>query len=403
MKRWIMISVFCITLGFTSGCQTVQSEETAVSVGTETGLATEEQSKEPKIAEPETSEEEKQEVTLCMVGDILLHDAVSESGLQEDGSYRYDALFSHVKEKVEQADIAMVNQEVILGGTELGLSGYPAFNGAYEVGDALADAGFDVILHATNHALDKGKKGITNCLNFWENAHPEIGVLGINGSQKEQDTVYICEKNGIQIAILNYTYGTNGIALPEDMPFAVNLLEEEKVAADMKKAKEQADFVIVCPHWGTEYNHGIDEQQEKWTELFAEAGADLVIGTHPHVIEPVEQIAAGDGESMLVYYSLGNFINSTSGTGPGTSDRMLGAMAEVTIEKDESGKTEIVSYDALPLITHLEFHTNGITTYFMEDYTKKLADKNEIRRQDEAFSLEYCQNLWKQVMQDINE
>lgn len=187
-----------------------------------------------------------------MVGDVLLHTKVQESGLQTDGTYNYDYLFSQVKEEIQAADISIVNQEVILGGAELGLSGYPSFNGAYEVGDALVTAGFDVVLHGTNHALDQGVTGILNCLNFWETYYPQIGVLGINASSQQQDEIYIIE-NQIKIAILNYTFSTNGIDFPSDMPYAVNLMNEEKMAEDIEKAEEMADFTIVCPHWGTEY------------------------------------------------------------------------------------------------------------------------------------------------------
>ena len=261
------------------------------------------------------------EITLVMVGDILLHTPVAESGKKEDGSYDFGAVFSEMREEISSADLALVNQEVILGGEELGVSGYPAFNAPYELGDALVEAGFDVVLHATNHALDKGKKGIVNCLAFWQKEYPDIAVLGIHGSEAEQEEIYVYEQDGIRLAILNYTYGTNGIALPQDMPYAVDLLERERVKADLQRAQEVADFVVVCPHWGTEYVLEETAEQEQWAAFFADNGADLILGTHPHVIEPVEWEGAA-----LVYYSLGNFVNWTSGTGEGVANRMVGGM-----------------------------------------------------------------------------
>jgi len=162
--------------------------------------------------------DEPAQVDIVMVGDILLHTRVNESGLMEDGTYNYDHMFAQVKEDITAADLALVNQEVILGGTELKLSGYPNFNGAFEVGDSLVDAGFDVVLHATNHALDKGKKGLLRCLEFWDTTYPEIGVVGIHDTAEDAEEIYVKEIEGIRIAILNYTYGTNGIALPSDMP-----------------------------------------------------------------------------------------------------------------------------------------------------------------------------------------
>ena len=339
-----------------------------------------------------------QTVTICMTGDMLLHDRVLDSGQKSDNSYCYDSIFLHTADQIREADIAIVNEEVILGGTKLGLSGYPAFNGPFEAGDALVLAGFDVVCHGTNHALDKGTKGIESCLNFWNTSYPQIAVLGIHNSQKSYDDIYIREEKGIRIAILNYTYGTNGIEIPSSMPYAVDLLEKKKVVSDLKRAQREADFVIVCPHWGTEYLHGISAEQEKWTDVFAENGADLVLGTHPHVIEPVEMVKRPDGGYMLVYYSLGNFVNATSGTGKGTADRMLGAMAQITLKCKPDGAIQIADYDAMPLICHIAEGYGKITVYPMDEYTEKLAQENEIRKQDQTFSLGYCQNLWTEVM-----
>jgi len=346
------------------------------------------------------------EITIIMVGDILLHTTVNESGKMEDGTYNYKHLFQNVREDIEDADLAIANQEVILGGVEMGLSGYPAFNGAFEVGDALCDAGFDVILHATNHALDQGKKGLLNCLDYWEKSHPEMSVLGIYESAEEQENdVFLYEKYGIKIAILNYTYGTNGIAMPSDMPFAVNLLDQDQIQKDVMKAKEKADFVIVCPHWGTEYNLGISKQQEEYAKLFADLGVDLVIGTHPHVIEPIKWVESTvpkdatqeNPHKMLVYYSVGNFINATSRTGDGVAAQAVGVMAKVTISKDETGEAVISQYEAIPLVTQMLTGPGLITTYKLSDYTEELAEGNEMVLHDSAFSYQYCKKLYNDI------
>lgn len=343
------------------------------------------------------------EINLVMVGDMLMHERVVASGLQEDGSYNFDHLFMHVQEKIEGADLALVNQETILGGTELGLSGYPCFNSPYELGVAEADAGFDVILHGTNHTLDKGKRGVLNCINFWEETYPEIAWLGMNDSQQMQDEeIYIYEQNGIKIAILNYTYGTNGIATPADMPYLVNYMEEEKVIADIQKAEELADFTVVCPHWGNEYYLGVASNQKTWTKIFLEQGVDLVLGTHPHVIEPVEWVFDEAGHEMLVYYSLGNFVNGTSGTGAGVMNRCVGALADVTIGRDDSGKVVVLEYDAIPLVCHIA-EGEEYTVWYLEEYTEELAKENLICSQDGDFSLENCKALVEQVWGEWQE
>lgn len=349
----------------------------------------------------EDEQPEPKEVSLVMVGDILLHKAVSDSGLQSDGTYNYDHFFVHVKDDIEAADIALVNQEVILGGLELGISGYPTFNGVYEVGDALVSAGFDVILHATNHALDKGTTGLNNCMNFWKENYPDITYTGINQSQEEQDEITVYEANGIRFAILNYTYGTNGIPMPADMPYAVNLLDEDKIRDDVEKARQQADFIIVCPHWGTEYVLDATDEQKQWCNLFLDLGVDLVLGTHPHVIEPVEWYEREDGHRMLVYYSLGNYINSTSSTERNVGWRYVGAMAKVTITDDGNGNISISDYGVEPLVTQKETGTGGITTYKLSDYTDELAAKNMAKKHQPDFSLQYCKDLCSQVFGDL--
>lgn len=346
--------------------------------------------------------EENSSIEIVMIGDMLMHERVMESGKTEDGTYNFDHLFANVKSTIENADLALVNQETILGGSELSLSGYPNFNSPYELGDALVTAGFDVILHATNHTLDKGKTGVMNCMNFWDTNYPDIAYLGINHTQEEQDSdIYIYEQSGIKIAILNYTYGTNGIQPPSDMPFLVNYLEKEKVIMDLKYAEENADFTIVCPHWGSEYILTATDSQKYWAEIFMENGADLVIGTHPHVIEPIELLTDENGNEMLVYYSIGNFVNGTSGVGQGITNRIVGGIADVTISRDESGEVVINNYDIIPIVCHIAEKTD-YTVYYLSDYTDELAKENQIISQDPDFSLESCNNLVHTVWYDFS-
>lgn len=355
----------------------------------------------PETLQPQTPEETSApEIRLVMVGDILLHTPLAESGKKPEGGYDFSAVFVNLKEEIQGADVALVNQEVIIGGEELGISGYPSFNAPFELGDALMDVGFDVVLHATNHALDKRKQGILNCLAFWRENYPDTAVLGIHDSEESQQKIYVYEQQGIRIAVLNYTYGTNGVKLPEDMPYAVDLLEKDRVAADLERACELADFVVVCPHWGKEYALEQAGVQKDWAEFLAENGADLILGTHPHVIEPIELISSENGNQALVYYSLGNFVNWTSGTGAGVSNRMVGGMAQVTIGLDEDGEAVVTEYGVLPLVCHLEKGFGGVTVYPLSEYTEELAARNEIREQDDSFSLEYCQELAERIFGD---
>ena len=414
MKKYGLIKLYTLMICMVfmlSGCkkEEVSNPTTTVNHATTSPMTATTQSGTTSTTEVETTTQAETttmpyvepEIDIIMVGDVLLHDNVQNSGLLLDGTYNYDHLFANVKEYVQTVDLALVNQEVILGGKELGLYGYPNFNGAFEVGDALHNAGFNVILHATNHTLDRGKDALVNCINFWKK-YTDVAVLGIFETQESYDNdIYVYEQDGIKIAILNYTYGTNGMPTPSDMPFAVAMLEENKVIADIQKAEQIADFTIVCPHWGTEYVHAQGENQRYWANIFLSYGVDLVIGTHPHVIQPVEMLTNEAGQSMLVYYSLGNFINSTADSGRGTADRMVGAMAQVTVAKKESGEVYIKSYGIEPLVTQLSYEPQQITTYFLKDYTEELAAANQIIYKDSVFNLEWCKQLCRDVFGDL--
>lgn len=317
--------------------------------------------------------ESKNSVTLLAVGDNLIHIEVINSGLQADGSYNYDHLYDEIKEEILAADIAVINQETILGGKDLTLSGYPAFNSPTEIGDALVKAGFDVILHATNHTLDKGYRGVKNTFEFWD-TYPKITVLGINKTKEDRDKIPIIEKNGIKIAMLNYTYGLNGYKMPKDKPYLVNMLDKKQMQKDIEKARKKADFVIVFPHWGTEYVYEPVKSQKDLVNFFYELGVDLVIGTHPHVLQPVEWITKDTDHRMLVFYSLGNFLSYQK-----ESPRMLGGMAYVTITKDEKG-TYISKAEISPIVTHYEqgFSDLNYGIYKLSEYPKEMGDRHGV-------------------------
>lgn len=345
------------------------------------------------VADLKVSKEQKyetKEVTLSMVGDVLLHMTVENTSIGKDGKYNFKPIFKEIKPLIRSYDLAIVNQETLLGGVELGITGYPMFNAPTEIGNAIYDAGFDVILHANNHALDRGKKGIQNTLNFWKKNYPELDILGMYDKKEDSKKIYVKEVNGIKIAILNYTYGTNGLKPPADMPYAVNYLVKNKVEADIKKAQKKADFVIVCPHWGTEYFHGISDYQKYWTNIFLKNKVDLVIGAHPHVIEPVEWVKdKKSGHKMLVYYSLGNFLNGTEATGA-LGNRYIGGLCEVVITKEKGERAKISEYGVRALINHREDKRFGSRIYELRKYSDALSKKHAIRKIHSGFNLKYC-------------
>lgn len=343
--------------------------------------------------EPEP-EPEPTQVTMVAVGDNLLHDVVIDSGLQADGTYNFDSIYTNIKPEVEGADLAIINQETILGGAEFGYSGYPCFNSPQEMGDTLVRTGFDVVQQASNHSMDKGSDAILSAIHFWENKYPDITTLGLNETPEKQNEISVVEKNGIKIAFLNYTYGLNGIPLPDGMPYLVNLLEnKEQMASAIAKAKQQADVVVMLPHWGTEYTYEPDSMQQEYTQFFAEQGVDVVIGTHPHVVQPMEWVTRPDGKQMLVYYSLGNLVSCQDRT-----PRMLGGMARLTIQKD-GDDIQIINAGVTPLVTHYYKDSSWhFSVYKLSDYTQQLASQHGILKHDSSFSLEELQRIANQVL-----
>lgn len=341
--------------------------------------------------------EEVKKVSLSMVGDVLLHTSVEKTSKDSKGRYFFLPIFTEVKKLIQSYDLAIVNQETILGGEELGITGYPMFNAPTELGDAISDTGFDVILHANNHALDRGEKGIINTLKFWRKNYPDLAILGMYDNKADSKKIFIKNVNGIKIAILNYTYGTNGLTPPVNMPYAVDYLQLKKVSSDIKKARKAADFVIVCPHWGTEYSHGISSYQKYWTKIFLTHKVDLVLGAHPHVIEPIEWLKdKKTGHEMLVYYSLGNFMNGT-GDKRAIGNRYLGGMAKVTIEKKGTEAAKIKEFGVKALVNHREDRNFGSKIYSFSEYSEALAKKHVIKSQHNKFSMKYARNLFHQV------
>ena len=316
-----------------------------------------------------TKKTQTKTVTMVAVGDNLIHTPIISAAKQKNGTNDFSMLFRNVKKYVKKADIAVINQETIF--VDGNYSGYPCFGSPKKVGKAIVEAGFDVVQHATNHTMDRGTSAITGTLDYWKKRHPEIKILGIHNSKKEASKITVVNKNGIKIAMLNYTYGLNGFRLLYGQEYLVDLLgNEKKIAADIKKAKKQADFVTVFVHFGTEYVYSPDYSQKKWTQFFADQGVDLMVGTHPHVLQPVKYVKGKNGNKMLAYYSLGNFASNQS-----QISRVLGGMAEITIVKDKRG-TRIKSYDLEPLVTHFTPARNYYTVYKLSDYTDKLASKH---------------------------
>lgn len=370
--------------------------------------------------EPEEEPFDEFDIHVMMVGDDLLHMGLVNQGIQADGSRNYDFLFKDILDFVDAADIAIINQESPIGGNDRGFSGYPAFNSPTEAADAIAKAGFDVVLTATNHTYDQGLGGLKYFHDYFYK-YPQISVVGTHSNLNEdsrtshrgsywldkygvspndrprfddlqlepEDMVntsafVIREVNGVKIAILNYTYSHNWTTWANGLDGYLNRLcyydpatreidfdtINPEVLDDIKLAREVCDIVIVCPHWGYEYSFEPCAYQKDFARQMIDAGADVIIGAHPHIVEPVEYITTDNGNSGLCYYSLGNFIhcqvpNYTSFEG----------MAWVSIHVDKDGaKVDLDNSGALPLVEYQTWgplYIQGV--YPLEDFTADMA------------------------------
>lgn len=262
-------------------------------------------------------------LSLIMVGDALIHGAVYADAKTGANKYNFLPMFTEVRDVFKGYDLAFYNQETVLGGSEIGISTYPRFNSPYEVGDAFLDMGFNLVSLATNHTLDRGFKAIENSRKYWNTKKDSVIAAGSYATQEEKDEVIIKEKNGVKYGFLAYTTLTNGLVRDKGKEYSLNVFDKELVKKDVEKLKEKADLIIVSMHWGVEYSHSVSAEQKEIAKYLSDLGVNVVIGTHPHVVEPIEFIG-----NTLVVYSLGNFISAQIGV-----EKLTGLVVDVNISK----------------------------------------------------------------------
>jgi poly-gamma-glutamate synthesis protein (capsule biosynthesis protein) len=281
---------------------------------------------------------EAQELTLLFAGDAMQHQSQLDNAFR-DGKYDYSSYFPQVSDEISRADIAIVNLETTLGGKPY--RGYPMFCSPDAFAVALKEAGFDVFLNANNHILDRFSKGLHRTWDVLDSL--EVQHTGVFRNAEERENTYplMVEKNGIRLAFLNYTYGTNGInSAPPDV---VNYIDKVQIQKDIKKAKEgEADIIIANMHWGEEYKLIQNKAQEKLAKFLMDEGVDIVMGSHPHVVQPSKAVTDSTGRiTNLIIYSLGNFVSAM--TAPNTT---RGQMVKMVLCK-EADKTIITSYESI--------------------------------------------------------
>ena len=300
--------------------------------------------------ESETVEEKIEPInfTMTAIGDTLCHntqywDAYNSSTKQYDFSYVYD----DIKVYTSSADITIGSLETTFAGEDRGYSNYPVFNSPDSLATGLKDIGVDVISLAGNHALDYGYSGICRTIDVLDNVG--ISHLGTYKSAEDQNKILIKDVKGVKIAFINYTYGTNGIPVPSDKPYCLNLIDKDLISKQIKQAKEQnVDMIVACMHWGTEYKTSANDEQKELADFLFKSGVDIILGNHPHVLEPMEKktITLDDGSTkdVFVVYALGNFTADQR-----TEITRDSAILNLDITKDSDGKILINKVSYVPI------------------------------------------------------
>ena len=276
-----------------------------------------ENKQEPAV---ETKDETKK-MSLVTVGDCLIHGAVYMDAKTGTDTYDFSDMISLVKPMIENYDLKYYNQETIIGGKNLGVSHYPRFNSPDEIGDNMVDLGFNLVSLANNHALDKDEAGILYSNEYWKGKN--VITAGTYSSSEMRDDIKVYEQNGIKYAFLAYTTSTNGLNVPAGKDYLINVYSDEQAKEDIDKIKDKVDVIIVSMHWGDEYVLEPTESEKEIAQYLSSLGVNLIIGSHPHVIQPVGYV-----NDTLVIYSLGNFL---SGQRPMGIDKTIGLLVGMDI------------------------------------------------------------------------
>ncbi|MBQ9834133.1 MAG: CapA family protein [Bacilli bacterium] len=284
-----------------------------------------------ELNEKKEIKETIKKVSVVTTGDALIHSGVYKDAYNGT-SYDFSKQFELVAPIISKYDIAYYNQETVFGGEELGYSNYPRFNTPNHLGIDMQEAGFNMVSLATNHSLDKNETGARNAVEFW-NSQKNVLSSGMYLSEEDRLEDRIFEKNGITYTLLSYTTSTNGLPVPSGKDYLVNVYSEEKVKEDVLRYQDKVDIIFVAMHWGIEYTHTPNSEQVQIANYLANLGVEVVIGCHPHVIQPIEKI-----DNTLVIYSLGNFISAQKG-----EKKLVGMLAAFDITKTtKNNSSEIV-------------------------------------------------------------
>ncbi|WP_186576301.1 CapA family protein [Aquibacillus kalidii] len=388
MKKYSILLFYLalMLILFLTGCMHMQN-------GTAENAPRREVPVETKIKQMDI--ELEKEITLVAIGDILIHDRVYNDAKTSKG-YDFLPMIERVKPYLEDATVTIANQETMIGGEEIGLSSYPQFNSPYEVGDALKDVGVDVVTLANNHTLDRGSAAITSAIKHWNNL--KMTYTGAYENEADSKRIRVLSTDeGIDLAFLSYTYGTNGIPVPDGQDYLVNLIDKDKIATDIREAEELADVTVISYHFGNEYQRMPSKEQKDLAQFASDLGADIVIGHHPHVLQPVEWLQGKEGNKTFVAYSLGNFLS-----GQDEFYRRIGGALRLTITKDDEQQITVKNPEFLPTFVDFKI-VNGKMTQFEMFPMKEVTDSQLVDANQHYLQIKQHLSQWLPELSFIGE
>ena len=325
-------------------------------------------------------------VSFVACGDNLIHSSVyADARTLAAGTgkeYNFIPMYDNIVDIIKEADLAFINQESPFGGSDRPVSGYPLFNTPDQMGYDLMELGYDVIGLANNHMLDSTSSGYKHTIEFWE-AQKDKGIVAIGGyrNREDYDNIRVIEKNGIKIALLSYTYGTNGLSLPSGSELVIPLASDAEIDRQTKKAKEIADCVIVSVHWGIEDVFNPTDEQRRQAQIMVDNGVDVIIGHHPHVLQPMKWADRPDGGRTLIMYSLGNFLS-----GMQFGRNMVGGIMGFDVVKTPSG-VAVTNASFIPTMCQYNNSVRGFKIYKFSEYTEDLERVHGAHRFDSSMSM----------------
>lgn len=296
---------------------------------------------------------EDRTLRIAAVGDIMMHDSMIQAGRQPSGGYDFSSFFAAAAPYLKEADLLIGNLETPLAGAHFGYSGYPRFNTPEILAENLGAAGFDVLLTANNHCMDQGYTGLINTLDVLDAAG--LAHTGTFRSQEERDQILMFSIKGVHIAVLAYTYGSNGLLPPKGKSFSVNFIDTQTILSDIKRAHyvDKAELIIVGLHFGTEYELDPNKDQQQLVQQIFAAGADIVLGSHPHVLQPMSS-----ENDRFVIYSLGNFISDQRGI-----ERLSSVILQLSYSLETAGEKPVLEDIGLVPIRTRRFKYNGMNSF----------------------------------------